>query len=372
MTVPRRRLLTVGGTAALLLSCVVFPSPLSGRQRPGAQSRPVFGSGVDLVVVHATATDGQGYFVPGLGERDFEILEDGRPQPIVAFSSERVPVSIGIAVDLSNSMRGDKLRAAKAALARLLDRLPNPEDEIFLYGFGDEPSLLQGWTTDRELVKRALDRTRAGGLTALYDATEKAVSLAATGRHRKKALVILSDGTDTTSHTDVQELRREIRESDILVYAIGIDARASGRTADGQAFPPEGPWARVPDAQGGRPPGFPPRLPPGSPPPRVPGATPPAPPRAPIPPDRQFAGGGEVDAEALRELTSDSGGRTEIIRSADDLSPATAGIADELSRQYFLGYQGAAPRDGRWHTIEVRVLKPGVRVRARTGYLAGK
>jgi Ca-activated chloride channel family protein len=79
---------------------------------------------------------------------------------------------------------------------------------------------------------------------------------------------------------------------------------------------------------------------------------------------------GEVDAAALRELTDASGGRTEIIRTADDLSPAAAGIADELSRQYSLGYQGATAHDGLWHAIEVVVRRPGMRVRARTGYFA--
>ena len=77
-----------------------------------------------------------------------------------------------------------------------------------------------------------------------------------------------------------------------------------------------------------------------------------------------------MDALALRALTDDSGGRTAIIRSATDLSPATAAIADELSRQYFLGYQGAAPHDGRWHAIEVVVHQPDLRVRARAGYFA--
>jgi VWFA-related protein len=120
-------------TATTLLLCVVAP-PLAGRQSvpEGGQRRPVFGSGVDLVVVHATVTDRQGYFVGGLVQHDFELREDGRPQPITAFSSERVPVSIGIALDLSNSMRGEKLRAAKAALSRLLDELQDPDDEVFL------------------------------------------------------------------------------------------------------------------------------------------------------------------------------------------------------------------------------------------------
>jgi VWFA-related protein len=379
MNGPHGRRVVVWAAAALALTLPALPAVLTGRQSAAdpQQKRTVFGSGVDLVVVNATVTDPGGYFVGGLSARDFQILEDGQPQPIAGFSSDRVPVSIGIVLDLSNSMKGDKLRAAKAALSRLLEKLPDPDDEIFLYGFGDEPTLLQSWTTNRDLLRKALDRTKAGGLTALYDTTARAVNLAVSGRHRKKALVILSDGTDTTSHTEVRELRRQIRESDVLVYAIGIDASVSARSGDDRASPPGAvPWPGSSDGQRGRPPSFPPRppgLPPGTPTaPRGPGATPPAPPRAPILGGQSSPAGGEVDAFALRELTGDSGGRTEIIRSPSDLSPTTAGIADELSRQYFLGYQGAAARDGRWHVIEVRVTKPDVRVRARTGYFAGK
>ncbi len=197
------------------------------------------------------------------------------------------------------------------------------------------------------------------------------MSLTPTGRHRKKALVIVSDGTDTTSHTDLRDLQRQIRESEVLVYAIGIDAgSATAAQAAPKAAPPTA-RAWEPDPQ--LPPALPPRPPgvPGQPrPPLGPRPTPPSPPRAPIPPDGPPPEGGRVDAFALRQLTNDSGGRTEIIRSAGDLSPATAGIADELSRQYFLGYQGSAPADGRWHTIELNVRRPGVKVRARTGYFA--
>jgi Ca-activated chloride channel homolog len=372
MNRPRCRRTATGAAAALALILVSADGPLAGRQSASSPpQRPVFGSRVDLVVVHATVTDQNGYFVGGLQARDFEIREDGRPQPVSAFSSERVPVSIGIALDLSNSMKGEKLKSAKVALSRLLDALPDPEDEIFLYGFGDTPALLQTWTSDRVLLRKTIERATAGGLTALYDATARAVGLAATGRHVKKALVLVSDGTDTASHTDVRDLRRQIRESDLLVYAIGIDAAVGVRARN---TAPKAALGRPGDAPG-QPPPFPPRPPgpsgPGRP-PFGPGVTRPAPPWAPIPDDAAPTSGGDVDATALRDLTRDSGGRTDIIRSASDLPPVTAGIADELSRQYYLGYQGAASRDGRWHTIEVGVARPGARVRARTGYFAGK
>lgn len=340
---------------------------VSGGGLPVSQ-RPVFGSRVDAIVVNATVTDRDGRFVQDLQRDDFELYEDGRRQPISVFSNERVPVSIGIALDLSNSMKGEKMRAARSALARLLSDLLDPRDEIFLYCFNDEPVLLQGWTTRRDLLRNALERVSAGGLTALYDATASAVALAATGRHMKKALLIISDGTDTASHTDIEALKRRIDESEVLVYAIGIDAL--GRVHDSADSPPYQPVG-YPLGPGSPqwPPRFPGQPPPGQPrPPRRP--LPPEPPRAPIPRDGTY-GGGEVDAPALRMLTDDSGGRTAVIRSPDDLGPATAGIADELSRQYFLGYQGVAAHDGKWHGVEVRVHRPGVRVRARKGYVAG-
>jgi hypothetical protein len=269
---------------AILLGAAALAAGRPDRQP--APQHPSFGSSVDVVVVNVTVTDGEGRFVPGLRQRDFEVLEDGRPQPISAFSAERVPVSIGIAIDLSNSMRGEKFRSARSALDRLLSELLDPEDEAFLYSFSDEPILLQGWTTRRDLLRKALDRMSVGGLTALYDTTVKAIDLAATGRHRKKALVIVSDGADTASHTDIAALKQQIRESDVLVYAIGIDTR--GKPADPARRGTEGsdPWTG----------GWPGQRPP----PVGPRPTPPPPPRAPIPKDGWNPGSGEVDAQALR------------------------------------------------------------------------
>jgi len=361
---PRRLVPLAGAAVAFVLTVALPPTALRGQQpSPSSAQRPSFGSAVDLVIVNATVTDEEGHFVRGLSQADFEVREDGRPQTISVFSSDRVPVSLGIALDLSNSMKGDKMRSARAALDRLLTDLLDRDDEIFLYGFSNEPELLQGWTTKRSLLQKALNRVTPGGLTALYDTTAKAVSLAATGKHRKKALVLISDGTDTTSRTDASDLKRQIQESEVLVYAIGIDA--SPRRDPAPVFPPA-PWGYPPDPRG------PPALPPGLPgQPRPPRGPVPAPPRAPIPSSGASTGGGEVNASALRALTDDSGGRTEIIRSAGDLGPATAGIADELSRQYFLGYPGLAAHDGKWHAIDVVVRRGDLRVRARKGYMAG-
>ena len=123
-------------------------------------------------------------------------------------------------------MAGKKIDAARSALERFLGRLLEPADEIFLFRFDDEPQLLQDWTTDRGALRRALGRLSPRGGTALYDTVARAVPLAAAGHHRKKALVVISDGNDTASSTAVPELKQMIRETEVLVYAVGIDSHA--------------------------------------------------------------------------------------------------------------------------------------------------
>jgi Ca-activated chloride channel family protein len=313
-----------------------------------------FRSDVELISVNATVSDSSGRFVRNLRKEDFTVYEDDQLQTVSHFAAERVPVSLGIVLDTSGSMTGEKMQAARTALRRFLNDLLHPEDEIFLYGFSDAPVLLQDWTTDRQRVSRALDRVRANGATALYDAVAEAIPLTAKGTHRKKALVVISDGNDTSSSIDVREVKQLIRESEVLVYAIGIDGQG------------DAPVRRPPIV---RPP-IPFPFPPGTgrrwPPQRLPQPQPPV------------GGGGwsggsrddRVNVVALRDMTDDSGGRTEIIRSAMDLDPATAGIADELSQQYFLGYTSTGKRDGRWHSIRVEVKRGSYRVRARRGYVA--
>lgn len=349
--------LVVGAAAALLF--VNWPQGTLQGQEKGqdrAQERAGgfrFRSAVDLINVTATVSDRTGRFVGTLQQNDFEIYEDGERQEISLFSNERVPVSLGIAIDTSGSMAGEKMSSARAALERFVFDLLDPEDEIFVYRFSEQPDLVESWTSDRRRLGRALGRLSPRGGTALYDAVAEAVPLAQTGEHQKKALVVISDGNDTNSQTSVRSLKQLVRESEVMVYAVGIDGHA------------ESPWSRG----GGRPPTtFPIPFPlPGRRPPTWPG----------YPPSQPGGSSGtwgrsddRVNVAALRELTDDSGGRTEVVRTAGDLDPATANIADELSKQYYLGYSSTRERDGRWHSIEVRVKDPQYRVRARRGYMA--
>ena len=328
--------------AMLALLLVVGLQVVSGQQSTprGDQEGFRFRTGIELVNVTATVTDSRGRFVSGLSKEDFRIYEDGEPQTISHFSNERVPVSLGIVLDTSGSMEGEKIAAARSALDRFLFDLLDPVDEAFLYRFSYEPILVQAWTTDREVISRRLRRIQPRGGTALYDAVAEAVPMAQAGRHHKKALVIISDGHDTNSLTDPDSLRQLIRETEVLVYAIGIDGRSpSGIMRRGPIplpFPIPGTGRRGPPSW----------------------------------PGQIMSRDEPVNVRALRELTDDSGGRTELVRSARDLDPATAAIADELSRQYYLAYPAPGHRDGRWHSIRVEVRQGSHLVRARRGYVA--
>jgi len=340
-------------------------------QEPQAPARPDSGaqgfrfkSGVELINVTATVSDINGRFVPGLRQEDFIVYEDDRPVTVSHFSAERVAVSLGIAVDTSGSMAGNKIQEAQAALDRLLYDLLDRQDEIFLYRFSSRPLLLQPWTKDRQQLSRALGRLDANGGTAMYDAVAEAIPLTQQGQNPKKALLVISDGNDTSSVTSVRDLKAQIRETETLVYAIGIDGR-SEPTAQQQ--PPQQPTPRPPFKTPT------PRPFPGAPGPL--GGTPPTLPRQPPPGGAGPFRRGSVDDErvnvvALRDMTDDSGGRTEIIRDARDLNAATANIADELSKQYYLGYPSGGQKDGRWHSIRVELRNRAYRVRARKGYVA--
>ncbi len=113
-----------------------------------------------------------------------------------------MPVSLGLVVDTSGSMEGERWVSARQALNRFLFQLLDRDDEVFLYRFDNQPELIEGWTTDRERIATGLARIRPRGATSLYDAVAAAVPLAQTGRHRKKAIVLISDGNDTNSRAD--------------------------------------------------------------------------------------------------------------------------------------------------------------------------
>ncbi len=355
--------------AALLvvsLSTILAATP---QERPTGQGFS-FRTGVELVNVTATVTDQSGRFVPGLTANDFVLLEDGKPQEITQFDSERVPVSLGIALDTSGSMLGEKIVAAQAALNRFLIDLLGAQDEVFLYRFDSRPTLIQGWTEDRRGLGRALGSVKPNGGTAIYDTVAEAIPLAQSGSRRKKALVVISDGNDTSSRTAINELQQAIRETEVLIYAIGIDA-SGGTNYTPSPRPSSPPPSSAPQQPRTLP--VPSPFPGKAPPPvQAPAPRPQSPPPAPSSSrsNRSNSSVDRVNPDALRAITDDSGGRTEIIVSPRDLDPATAGIADELSRQYFLGYTSTVPKDGRWHTIELRLKRGNHTVRARKGFIA--
>jgi VWFA-related protein len=323
-----------------------------------------FKSGVELVNVNVTVTDRSGRFVPGLRQEDFVVYDDSREQEITHFSAERVPVSLGLALDTSGSMVGEKIESARAAIDRFLLELLSPEDEVFLMRFGASPELVHDWTNNKDTVSRRLARINPAGGTAMYDAVAEAVPIAMQGQHRKKAILIISDGNDTNSRTSVSELKQMIRQTEVLVYAVGIDGQGESPFGGGRGTPPvvRQPPVRLPfPFPGGAGRGGP--WPGGSPGGGGPGGG-----------GRYGGPSGDdrVNVGALREITDDSGGRTEIVRTARDLDPATENIADELSKQYYLGYPAPGYKDGRWHTIRVDVNRPGYLVRARRGYTATK
>ena len=357
-----------------VFACAAVAALLVCGGRIAGQQDARFQTGVELVNVTATVTDATGRFVAGLGQGDFLVYEDGQPVQVTHFSAERVPVSLGIVLDTSGSMRGAKIAAAQAALERFLNDLLGPDDEFFLYRFENRPHLVEGWTSDRALLSERLKEIQPDGATALYDAIVHALPLLRSGRHTKKALLVISDGNDTSSIIERGRLKQLIRESEALVYAIGMDAQTTLMPPDG-ATPIDDIYMQrrrpipVPfPIPGGK---APPRNPPVPGVPTGPGSARPPKPSSPDEPSRstKTPEGERVNESVLRDITDDSGGRTELLRNTKDLDPATARIADELSKQYFLAYPSRGYRDGRWHTIRVETRDRSLRVRARKGYV---
>jgi Ca-activated chloride channel family protein len=343
-------------SAVRALAVVALGSALVATTRAQSQDEPRFTGGVELVNVTATVTDRDGRFVSGLGPDDFRIYEDDVLQEVSSFDSERTAVSLGIALDASGSMTDDKMSAARAAIRRFIFNLLAPDDELFFEQFANRADITQGWTTERRAIDRALATVDASGGTALYDAVAEGLPLASRGRHTKKAILVISDGNDTNSHITVDELQRRTRESEVLVYALGVDSTArEPRVVRRAPLPAPTPFPFPFPGRGGRPgrQPFPIPLPPTT----GGGVWTPGP-------------GQRVNADALRLITDDTGGRTEIVRGFENLDDATGRIADELSRQYSLGYISTGKRDGRWHVIRVEVRDPRLTVRARRGFIA--
>ena len=278
-------------------------------QPPFRAERP-FRTGIEVTSITATVTDGEGHLVVDLPREAFEVFEDGDRQPITQFTRERVPVGLGVLLDISDSMFGRRIQESREAIDQFMLNRLDPDDEYAIIGFNHQHRVLTSWTTDRSVAARVLKPVIPSGSTALYDAVMAALPLVDRRTRQRPALVIISDGADTASDTTIRQVRNALIQSEAFVYAIAID----------------------------------------------PLGTPPL--------------NARVNLPALAELTDQSGGRTLVVRSTSDMLTALGEIAEELDNQYLLGYVPPSPDDGAFHGIRVRIRDHPYRVRARNGYLA--
>ena len=291
----------------LALPAAVF---VRSAQQPPVRDPHTFRSGIDITGVTVTVRDSGGRLVTGLSRDDFDIFEDGERQNITQFTSERVPLSLGALVDISDSMFGRRIDDARQAVNRFLFEQLDQDDEFFILAFNHRPHVMTTWTHTPDVVGQALDSLRPSGGTAVYDAVLDALPLIAHRNRERAALLIVSDGSDTASTAGLREVRTALRRSQAFVYAIAIN-----------------------------------------------------------PPDSKTING-RVNPTTLREITDESGGRTEVVQTSADIVAASARIADELNHQYVIGYPPPHGADGQYHSIRVRSHGTDYRVRARSGYVA--
>jgi Ca-activated chloride channel family protein len=187
----------------------------------GKEPRPVFKVGVDTVFLNVSVTDPLNRSVIGLSKDDFTVYEDKVQQEISAFTQESTPVSIGILLDSSGSMKANNnIRAARLALRRFLTDV-NPKDEFFLVAFNQNTTLVKGFTNDAGAILNEGAMQRPSGQTAIWDAVYRGLDLMKTAKNAKKALVLITDGEDNSSRYSSSEVREFAKESDAQIYAIG-------------------------------------------------------------------------------------------------------------------------------------------------------
>jgi Ca-activated chloride channel family protein len=292
-----------GAVAALTGALAI---PLAGQQ--------VFHGGTDVVVLTITVFDGANRLVAGLDQEDFQVYEDGVLQQPTNFSRQAQPIALSLVMDTSTSM-DPKLPIAHEAASGFVRRL-GPNDIAQIIDFDSQAKILQAFTSDRDALERAIRRTEAGGSTSLYNAIYTSLSelrrmRAQSGPDpRRQAIVLLSDGEDTSSIVPYDDVLELAKRSEVVVYAVGI--------VDKEA--------------------------------------------------QKSAGWNEADF-VLRSLSKETGGRAYSVYDIRQLPAVYSQIADELANQYTLAYVSKnTKRDGAWRKINVQVVRGGMTARTKTGY----
>ena len=327
--------------AAALFSFFALPFSLF------AQSLPVFRASADVVAVPVTVTDRAGRFVSGLAADQFELTDAGERRAITQFTTERVPVSLGILLDISGSMATDpKARAAddarwadtRRALELLVERL-DPRDEVFFAAFADKVWLAVPWTRDHQQVPRAFNTLKPSGYTAMFDAVKLIAPAFQRAEQSRKVLLVITDGRDSlvprlrgsppavsrpSSREEQVQIEIYTRQKALRDLAIGAAQRAV--TSSGAAVYAIG---------------------------------------------MGTGKGAYVDLENLELLTAIPGGYVEDINDPAEISAAVARVFDELQSQYVLAFE-PAHADGKYHEISVTHTNRDLHVRARAGYTAAE
>lgn len=283
--------------------------PSALRARPGALIR----MNVNLVLIPVTVTDPMNRLVTGLEKTDFKVYENDGQQKIASFAAEDAPVSIGIIFDLSGSMNSKLVRARESILQFI--KTANPLDEFFVIGFNDRPELIEDFTNSVDDIQARLATVRSGHRTALLDAIYFGLEKMKQARHERRALLVVSDGGDNRSRYTEGEVRSQVRESDVEIYAIGI-------------FDP---YAATPEERSG-----------------------------PI---------------LLNDLCEQTGGRMFRVDDISEMGDIAEKISTELRNQYVIGYNPKnLAHDGKWRKVKVKLDPPPglppLTVHARSGYYA--
>ncbi len=303
--------LAIATSVFLGIQTIAGQDPVAGLQNK------TFRSSVDVIAMNVTVTDPERRYVTDLDRRDFQIFEDGRPQLMTFFQKRSLPLALALLMDTSASME-ENLAVAQQAAAGFVREL-GPADVASIIDFDTRVQVRQDFTTDRVALETAIHRTTADGATALYTAVyialkelNKTIRDEPLGDSRRRAIVLLSDGEDTASVVEFDEVLDLAARSDIAIYAIGLLGR-------------EMPFGRRSN-------------------------------------EAQFT---------LRRLAEQTGGRAFFPVDARELASIYGAIKAELSSQYFVAYESNnTRRDGHFRRIAVRVTRAGAVARARPGYYA--
>jgi Ca-activated chloride channel family protein len=285
------------------------PAPAPSRQQPA------FRTGIDIVSLNVTVTDGSNHYVTDLEEKEFSIFEDGVKQNVTFFTRRQQPIALSLLLDTSASME-QHITTLQAAAVNFVRRL-KPNDLAQVVDFDSRVEIRQGFTGNQSDLQSAIEQTNAGGSTSLHNAIYIALKELRKVRAvneedvRRQALIVFSDGEDTSSLVSFEEVLDLAKRSETAIYAIalrGVDTQAKGFR------------------------------------------------------EAEFV---------MRTLAQETGGRAFFPAKIEDLAGVYSQIADELASQYTIGYSsGNQRRDGAWRRVVVQVSRPSITPRAKKGYYA--